>query len=105
MNDKDAMYEIIRRRLITKRYSHLIYDQQMGSEIDMLLGKPAFYIRSQLTTMIPEILLSDPRIKEVKDMTFEERDASAIICYFTVVTDKYELKLNLDVNQNKLKVV
>lgn len=88
VDDLDALMQHIRKMLVTPRYRHLIYNDEIGSEVEDLIGEspsPAL-VKSELPRMIKEALVYDDRIKDVIEFTSEIIDDEVYVT-FTVETE------------------
>lgn len=95
-DELDSVTQAIYLILSTERYKFLIYSWDYGIELLDLIGKPLNYILSELPRRITEALLTDDRIKEVKDFEFE-KTKNQLHTTFTVVTDVGNISTALEV--------
>lgn len=70
---RDAMKQAIYIILNVERYSCLIHSWNFGVRLKDLFGKPVSYCISEIRRRISDALLSDSRIQEVRDFSFEAK--------------------------------
>ncbi len=78
---RQAIYLI----LSTKRYGHLIYSRNYGTEHSNVIGEDKEYAFSEIKRCIREALLQDDRITEADDFDFYD-DKKSVRVTFTVRT-------------------
>lgn len=75
---QEAAMQSIYKGLQTRRYAHLIYDDDYGCDIYNKIGKIDMspdYIESDVPAMIEEALLADEVVSEVGRIAFEVGDS------------------------------
>lgn len=75
---QEAAMQSIYKDLQTRRYAHLIYDDDYGCDIYNKIGKIDMspdYIESDIPAMIEEALLADEVVSEVGRIAFEVGDS------------------------------
>lgn len=82
---REALEQAIFLILSTRRYAHLIYSWNYGSETDNLIGQPKDYAYPEIKRCITEALLQDDRILEVSDFNFSS-EKSRVLVTFTAKT-------------------
>lgn len=78
--------QFIQKALSTDKYYYSIYDWYYGNELKSLVGKPLDYIMAEIPRIVEEALLTDDRIKEVKDFKFKRESYDVLSVMFTVVS-------------------
>lgn len=86
IQDKDAVFQFIKKVLDTDKYAFEIYDWYYGNELNKLAGKEYDYIVTRIPKIINEALLVDDRIKNVRDFTFNKISIDSMVCSFYVDT-------------------
>jgi hypothetical protein len=71
--------------LSTKRFEWQIYNSNVGTELESLIGEEASYIESEFPRMVEEALLVDDRVTEVGDFSHTV-SGDTMAWSFTVVT-------------------
>ena len=67
----EAVVQAAFMALETERYAYPIFSWQYGSELRTLIGTEPEYARSETVRMISDALLTDSRIKDVRDFIWE----------------------------------
>lgn len=83
----EAVKQAVDIILETPKYEETTLPDWYGNELLALVGQDRFYIESEAERMIKDALLTDDRIKGIKEFTIldgEERDS--LILRFTAVT-------------------
>lgn len=86
IQDKDAVFQFIKKVLDTDKYAFEIYDWYYGNELNKLSGREYEYIVTRIPKIINEALLVDDRIKNVRDFTFNKISIDLMVCSFYVDT-------------------
>lgn len=90
-----AMQQFVVKAIRTARWRHVIYPDQYGSEIDMLIGQgfTDAYIRSELPRVITEALIYDERVLAVEDFKIDV-GGDEVYTAFTVETVEGTLQIS-----------
>ena len=96
INDETAIKQSVGLILATERFRHLIFSFNYGSEFSKVIGKDYSNAVANLPTLISEALLSDSRIKDVKNFNFK-KDQNTIHVDFTVVHDNGSFSTNITI--------
>ncbi len=81
----EALMQAVYMILSTKRYEWLIHSWDYGSEVLSLIGRDMHYCIPEAERMIREALLTDDRIRDVRDFRFET-EKNRLRVFFTVVS-------------------
>lgn len=96
----DALGQHCKKMLLTPRHMFPIYDDDIGSEHETLIGAdvPEEYIESELPRMITDALIGDDRIVDIRDFVQEKRGDKRIV-NFTIdsVYGEIEMEAGLSV--------
>ena len=65
----EAMEQAVRKALNTRRFRHLIYSWNYGTEWDAVIGKSRAVAESELKRVLEEALGQDERITEVAEVS------------------------------------
>lgn len=79
IDDYEAVVQFIRKSLNTDKYAFEIYNWCYGNEIRSLIGMPYSYVVTRLPNIIKEAVLTDERILDVRDCTFEQLDIDSML--------------------------
>lgn len=94
-----AVEQSIIRMLSTERYAYLIFDRDYGAALEKYVGKSYGYIAGDIGREIKEALLTDDRITEVHDFTFErEGNGDLLRVGFVVDTIYGATRMNAQVS-------
>ena len=77
VDGQEAMNQYIKKALLTPRFHCLIYSNQYGSElIDVLMDKEVTreYIETEISFLITDTLIHDPRVLRVHNIGIEFKD-------------------------------
>lgn len=87
-DDKDAVLQAIWKILSTRRFAHLLYDDQYGFDIMNKInsGLTRQYLDSDIPKMVEEALLVDERVIGISDFQYEIKDKDSIYVEFIVST-------------------
>ena len=85
-DELEAMKQVVFKILNTERYKYLIYDWGYGVELADLYGKDKAYVYSELKRRFREALMTDSRIIDVDNFTFESPKHDIVHVKFTVST-------------------
>jgi hypothetical protein len=93
--DVDNLIQWIHKALITERYKYPIYTWQFGNDLLRLIGNATLVnsIHAVIAYRIRDVLLSDNRIVDVRNIATRIEDGS-IIAKFVVVTNKDIININ-----------
>lgn len=97
IEDLEAVKQAVYIMLSTERYEHPIYGNNYGVEFNDLIGQDVEWIVPELEMRITEALLTDERITEVTDFTFDTSKKSVIAVTFSVETTKGTLTVEKEV--------
>lgn len=78
----EAVNQFIKKTLLTPRFRCLIYDNQYGSEIKQTIttaDATKEYIEAEIPRLVRDACLSDSRILDIYDFSFEFKDECAHI--------------------------
>jgi len=96
----EALSQHCKKMLLTQRHKYLIYDDDIGSEHETLIGAdvPEEYIESELPRMITDALIGDNRIVDIRDFVQEKHGDERIVT-FTIdsVYGEIEMEAGLSV--------
>lgn len=92
----EALRVWIEKVLRTARYQFPIYSFSYGSEIDTVVGKslPQAVTESELTRIIQEALLCDPRIDSIQDFGFEGSGDDMVVTFTVSTFDGQHLEVS-----------
>lgn len=95
----DALMQHCKKTLLTQRYKHMIYDDDIGSEHMSLVGAdvPEDYIQSELERMIYDALIGDDRIIDIKDFS-QDKSGQGRTLRFTVESIYGDTNMEVGVN-------
>ncbi|WP_309121549.1 DUF2634 domain-containing protein [Paenibacillus sp.] len=84
----EAIQQLIHKAVRTIRFSHPIYSDDYGCEIQHMLGKPFSqgFIQVEMVRMITEALVYDERIHRVYDFTIASENDEVYIAFFADTT-------------------
>lgn len=81
IDDVEAVAQAAWKALQTKRFAHLIYDDQYGNDLFLKIRDSNLtqdYLESEVPRMIEEALLADGRILEVTNYEYEIIDGESV---------------------------
>lgn len=87
-DDKEAVMQAIWKILSTRRFVHLLYDDQYGLDVlnKINVGLTKQYLDSDVPEMVEEALLADERIAGVSDFRYEILSSDSVHVEFTAST-------------------
>lgn len=89
IDEIEALRQFIRKTLVTRRYSHLIYDRSYGSEMESLIGEDVTpsLLDSEIPRIVEDALLYDERIQDIYDFEILlATGTDAVVVAFSVTT-------------------
>lgn len=89
VDGKEAVMQAIWKILSTRRFAHLIYDDQYGIDVMNKIGVSGLtkqYLDSDVPKMVAEALLADERIVGVDNFTYEIIGSDGVHMEFTAFT-------------------
>lgn len=88
IDGKEAVIQAIWKALSTRRFVHLLYDDQYGFDIlnKMDTGLTKQYLDSDIPTMVEEALMVDERITGVGEFRYEILSGDSVFVEFTAYT-------------------
>lgn len=92
IDNVDAVAQSAYCMLQTRRYEHLIFSNQYGSELYTLIGKDKDYVFVEACRIIKETLLTDNRILDVFNFGIDE-DSDIITFDITTIYGKNTLSI------------
>lgn len=97
-SDDDTLYQYVRKALSTDKYTWSIYDWLYGNEIYKLAGKDYQYIVTTLPDIINRALLTDDRVKEVKNYKFKKLSIDMMEVSFDVYGINNSINFTMEVS-------
>lgn len=94
----DAVVQASYKILATERYNTPIYSWDYGLETADLVGKPRYYVVSEIKRRITEALTQDDRIELVDNFEFSYPSKNVIVCKFCINTIYGSSPLRKEVN-------
>lgn len=92
----EAVKQAVFVALRTVRYEHLIYSDDYGSELEMLIGTNPVFLETELKRMITEALLPDDRIRGIGHLSVEKK-GDHLRVQFTVITNYGDFEMKQEV--------
>lgn len=88
VDDRAAVIQAIWKILSTRRFTHIIYDDQYGLDVlnRMNVGLTKQYLDSDIPKMVEEALLTDERITGIGDYSYEIISCDSVQMNFTAYT-------------------
>lgn len=88
IDDKEAVMQAIWKILSTRRFAHLLYDDQYGLDVlnRINVGLTKQYLDADVPKMVEEALLSDERVVGVSDFRYEILSSDSIHVEFAAIT-------------------
>lgn len=88
VDDKEAAMQAIWKVLSTRRFAHLIYDDQYGNDLmnRINVGLTKQYLDTDVPKMIEEALLVDERITGIGNFSYEILSGDSVRLEFTAYT-------------------
>lgn len=96
----DAVRQMVFKMLLTDRYSEIIYDENYGSDLFVLRGKPIDYAEVLAPDYIESCLLQDDRVESVEDIVITQKDSDTLYVSFTVNTVYGSIPMQTEVKAN-----
>lgn len=96
----DAVRQMVFKMLLTDRYSEIIYDDEYGSDLFVLRGKPVDYAKVLTPDYIESCLLQDDRVESVEDIVITQKDSDTLYASFTVNTVYGSIPIQTEVKAN-----
>ena len=96
----DAVRQMVFKMLLTDRYSEIIYDENYGSDLFVLRGKPIDYAEVLTPDYIESCLLQDDRVESVEDIVITQKDSDTLYASFTVNTVYGSIPMQTEVKAN-----
>lgn len=96
----DAVRQMVFKMLLTDRYSEIIYDENYGSDLFVLRGKPIDYAEVLTPDYIESCLLQDDRVESVEDIVITQKDSDTLYVSFTVNTVYGSIPMQTEVKAN-----
>lgn len=95
IDDKEAVMQAIWKMLSTRRFAHLLYDDQYGLDVlnRINVGLTKQYLDVDVPKMVEEALLSDERIVGVSNFRYEILSSDSIHVEFTAITIYGDMKV------------
>ena len=97
VDNKEAVFQFIKKVLDTDKYAYAMYDWYYGNEILSLVGQSYDYIIVELPRIVEEALLVDDRIKSVDSWIFKKISSDSMQAEFLVHTIYGTVNYNLEV--------
>lgn len=97
VDEKEAVFQFIRKVLSIDKYSYASYDWYYGNEILTLVGQSYDYIVLELPRIISEALLVDDRITYIDEWKFNNGGISGMNISFVVHTIYGDLNYSQEV--------
>lgn len=96
-DDYDAIYQAVRKIIITERYSRAIYFGEYGIELEALIGKNISYVRADLERRITEAVKVDERVIGVENLNIilTERDTLSVTFSVRTIAGMNEIKMEV----------
>lgn len=85
----EASAQSMFKALQTRRFAHLIYDDQYGSDIYNKIGNinlSSAYLDTDIPVMVEDAFLNDETILGIGDLTYEIIDVDALSIKFSAMT-------------------
>ena len=85
----EAAAQAMFKALQTRRFAHLIYDDQYGCDVYNKIGNVSLsqsYLDNDIAVMVEDAFLNDETVLGISDIVFEMVDRDAISMSFTVAT-------------------
>lgn len=104
MTDKvdgtEAIRQFIKKTLSTDRYRYQIYDDDIGNELENLVGSSHTkeYLESVIPELITDCLTADDRIENVTDFEIRVGDDKAEVNFTVESVNGDEIREKVDVN-------
>lgn len=95
-DDVEAIAQSAWKILQTRRFAHLIYDDQYGNDLFNKINESTLtpaYMASEVPRMAEEALLADPRILEVVNFKWEKLDDVSVHINLEIRTDCGQVKM------------
>lgn len=97
IDGRDAVLQFIKKVLDTTKYAYEIYDWYYGNELKALVGKPYDYICTEIPRIVREALMTDDRIKDCRDFTFQQTSIDSMQATWVVDTVYGEIDYSQEV--------
>lgn len=97
IEDKEAVLQFIAKVLNTDKYAFEIYDWYYGNELSSLVGHSYDYIVTRIPAIFREALMTDDRIVDVRDFTFNKLSMDSVLVTCIVDTVYGEIKYEQEV--------
>ena len=81
-----AMRQFIDKTLSTPRFTHLIYTDSYGTELEDLIGENMDLAKSEIERIITEALIIDERVSAIDDFEIVETNRNSLLAKFVVIT-------------------
>lgn len=82
----EAIYQAVRKIIITERYSRAIYFGEYGIELEALIGKNISYVRADLERRINEAVKADERVIGIENLNIMQTEHDTLSVAFSVRT-------------------
>lgn len=81
-----AMSQFVDKTLSTPRFTHLIYTDSYGTELEDLIGENMDLAKAELERIITEALIVDERVSSINNFEIVEVNRSSLLVKFVVTT-------------------
>lgn len=93
----DAYKQAAEKALKTKRYAHIIYDGNYGSDLDEYTGQDFDFINSGIQREIYDTLSQDNRFQALENFIISKTGMDQCIIKFNVVSTEGTFSMELEV--------
>lgn len=98
MTDGLEAYRIAAEKALrTKRYAHVIYDGNYGSEIHDYIGEDFDFVRTAIQREIHETLSQDDRFQSIDDFIIQQTGLDHCIIKFNIISTEGSFSTELEV--------
>lgn len=98
MTDGLEAYKIAAEKALkTKRYAHIIYDGNYGSDIQDYIGQDFDFVKTAIQREIHETLSQDDRFQSIQDFIIQQTGLDQCIIRFNIISTEGTFSTELEV--------
>lgn len=98
MTDGLQAYKIAAEKALkTRRYAHVIYDGNYGSDLDKYIGEDFDFVKTGIQREIHETLSQDDRFQSIQDFIIQQTGLDHCIIKFNIVSTEGTFSTELEV--------
>ena len=97
IDGKASLEQALYHRLLTERYSYIIYDDNYGTELEQYIGQGFSFLEATIENTLRDSLLQDDRITDVRITNIQKIEIDSALVEFDVYTNMGNINMNLPI--------